>query len=379
MECKLESDMANVNNEEFRGLGVKVDPSWSAEQMAQESELNWKTAIRPLWIEGSHGGFKASAYKSLVRSDDGTELSVATATYKPTHNPQIIDCFKSMADAGEMVIEKLGSLDQGRRIFASVKFGDSFHVSQLSNTGRLIFGSNEKGNESLDTVHLMGIMGSGHVPGISFTFRGRARRKVCTNGACISRSGGSFFSLRHVKDFDAEAQKRLRETVKAIRREFLQYQEHAEKLNTSYWNDDITRAFCCELLAPSYFKAALERELGTGVRPSLVEASRQFSLDQVLQASTRYLASEAFENLNGDKVKISRPAKRVLELVNSQPGADKSGTGWQAYNAATYYVDHVAGRGESTAVESGEFGQGATLKQSALDLALAYTEAIRVN
>jgi len=49
---------------------------------------------------------------------------------------------------------------------------------------------------------------------------------------------------------------------------------------------------------------------------------------------------------------------------------------WQAMNAVTYYVDHERGRTRDSALNSAWFGEGANLKQSALDLALKYTEVL---
>jgi len=376
--------MATVNNARFRGLGVHVNPSDSTEAILAAAKLDWKTVPMPMLIQGRTEN-RPSAFKSLVKSDDGYELAVATKDYRPIHNVQIVDSMKRIADAGEMTITEVGSLDHGRRVFASCQMHGSFDLKptgqQLSPERALaIHGQSwdsisPEDRSRLDRTELHGIMGSGHVPGISFTFEGLAERLVCLNGAKISRSAASRFSMRHVTDFDAQAQRRLQNCIAAIRLEFSKYRESAEKLQSAKWDSEITRAFCCELLAPEFFAEAMAR---TDLpMKSLTETKSQgFSLDQVLQRSAIYLNSDVLTR-GEQKIKLTRPAERVIELVGTQPGHDLAdGTAWNAVNAVTYYVDHERGRGESSAVESSLFGEGASLKQSALDLALAYTEAI---
>jgi len=400
--------MAQINNARFRGCGVAVDPNDSLEGLLSSATLNWTTARRDMLIQGKEST-RPSQFKALCRSDDGFELGVATAEYKPIHNRQIVESMKRIADAGEMTITHLGSLDHGRRVFASVNMNGCFDLKPtgkqltperaLAIHGQSWDSISADDRAKLDRTELHGIMGSGHVPGISFTFDGWAERLVCLNGAKISRSAKSRFSMRHVLEFDRNAENRLHECIREIKREFSRYQESAERLRSAVWTPEATRAFACELLAPQFFREALERGLGTGVHPSLVGAARQYSLDEVLQKTGRYLQMDAIssepsprsyslddvlnqmdrnEKRETEKaVKITRPATRVLELVNAQPGADLAeGTAWNAYNAVTYYVDHERGRGESSAVESSLFGEGAGLKQDALELALAYSEVM---
>jgi len=399
--------MATINNARFRGCGVAVDPNDCTDGLLASATLNWTTARRDMLIQGVTST-RPSQFKALCRSDDGFELGVATEDYKPIHNRQIVESMKRIADAGEMTITHLGSLDHGRRVFASVNMNGCFDLKptgQQLTPERALSIHNQtwdsisaEDRARLDRTELHGIMGSGHVPGISFTFEGLAERLVCLNGAKISRSAKSRFSMRHVLEFDRHAEARLHDCIREIKREFSRYQESAERLRSAVWTPEATRAFACELLAPQFFREAMERGLGTGVHPSLVGAVKQFSLDQVLQKTGRYLQMDSIsaepvarsysldevlnrtEQADGVKekaIKITRPASRVLELMNAQPGADLAeGTAWNAYNAVTYYVDHERGRGESSAVESSLFGEGAGLKQDALELALAYTEVM---
>jgi hypothetical protein len=179
----------------------------------------------------------------------------------------------------------------------------------------------------------------------------------------------------HSAKFTDVARERAIEVAKAGREALEQYRVKAELLSGCKWDNEVTRAFCCELLAPKFFAEALKKtELPV---TSLVSArDKGYSLDEVLQRSRIYLNDDSID-VDGKQVKVTRPAERVMELISTQPGAEMfPGSAWQAYNAVTYYVDHERGRTRDSALNSAWFGEGAQLKQSALDLALAYTEAI---
>lgn len=379
--------MAQVNNADYRGLGVQVSPNDSTGEMLTRAEMDWRTIPMPMLIQGRTEN-RQSAFKSLVKSSDGFELAVATKDYRPIHNVEIVDSMKRIADAGEMTIDRLGTLDHGRRIFADCTMKGSFDLKPkngelsperaLALHGQSWESIGPEDRARLDRTELHGIMGSGHVPGISFTFEGMAKRLVCLNGAMISRAAAARFSLRHVTDFDWKAEQRLKVCILAIKAEFSRYQEQAEQLQRAKWDTEVTRAYCCELLAPKLFCEAMQRSDFNEVTSLLKAKNYGYSLESVLQRSAAYL--NPMLQMTPEQTPSNpwtRPAKRVLELVGAQPGADLAdGTAWNAYNAVTYYVDHERGRGESSAVESSLFGEGSQLKQNALDLAIAYSEAI---
>jgi hypothetical protein len=383
--------MATANNNRFRGQGKDVRHCDSTEAMLHTAEMHWKTVPLPMLIQSTKqqadGTYatRPSQFKSLVRSDNGYELACATDTYVPTHNFQIVDAMKRAAGAGEMTITHLGSLDHGRRIFASCDMGAEFTLGDARNDIDWSTGvshahgsSGEAQRVGLDKVQLHGIMGSGHVPGISFTFVGMAERFVCLNGNMLVKSARARYNMRHVTEFDAHQAMRLRQVIREIKEEFDNYRAAAQKLRAAKWDSEVTRAFCCELLAPQFFAEAM-RNTGFTSLTSLVDAPKHnYTLDEVLQRSAIYLnGQQEVRTASNQVVKSTRPAARVLELVNSQPGADMArGTAWGVLNAITYDVDHMRGRGESSAVESSMFGEGANLKAKALELALEYTAAI---
>lgn len=94
-------------------------------------------------------------------------------------------------------------------------------------------------------------------------------------------------------------------------------------------------------------------------------ASKKASEDQVKE----YFKT-VYPTLSTETDKMSRPAKQALEVLETQPGADKSpGTWWNALNAVTYVTDHKQGRTQDNRLYSAWYGGGANTKLKALHIA----------
>ena len=87
--------------------------------------------------------------------------------------------------------------------------------------------------------------------------------------------------------------------------------------------------------------------------------------------------SELFGTSEKDDKKLTRTGERLVELIETQPGADfKKGSFWQLANAVSYYTDHEAGRSNDTRMTSAWFGQSAKKKLDALNLAVKMAETV---
>jgi phage/plasmid-like protein (TIGR03299 family) len=105
-------------------------------------------------------------------------------------------------------------------------------------------------------------------------------------------------------------------------------------------------------------------------------------------ALTAKLLHDDFADLDGDKkAKIlrSKPIAAIGRLALDKGAATGSeldgsyGTAWGWLNAVTEYVDHSAGRSNTTfdnRIDSAYFGKGAELKQRAYELAQSYTPSL---
>lgn len=87
-------------------------------------------------------------------------------------------------------------------------------------------------------------------------------------------------------------------------------------------------------------------------------------------AAAKSFITKLFPSTSEDEEKISKPAKKVFEVLENQPGVEFGrGSFWQLVNAVTYAVDHKLGRSADTRLQSAWYGNGAQKKIEALKLA----------
>lgn len=73
---------------------------------------------------------------------------------------------------------------------------------------------------------------------------------------------------------------------------------------------------------------------------------------------------------------LTRTGEKMLELIETQPGADfQKGTWWQALNAVTYANSHVLGRSADSRLTSNWFGAASRKNLEAVDLAVKMAKA----
>jgi phage/plasmid-like protein (TIGR03299 family) len=377
MAHRIEADdtVVFVGETPWHGIGEQVDENLTPDEMMCAAHLDWRVIEYELGLKsqkiGNEGQYRSvgNGWKGLVRSTDGKLLDIVTDDYHTHQNSEIFATCKQFFDAGNMTMETAGSLEGGRVIWALAKLDASFTLPG-----------------SVDKTTMYVLFSTGHKSGFATQADLTAIRAVCANTIRAARGtngeggdGAKYgrFRLIHSAKF---TQAHVNQAVRVMQAGVAAleiYRQKAERLASARWDNEITRAFCCELLAPQFFTEALKRT--EFPLKSLTEAPKQgFSLDQVLQRSAHYLNSDILTDQRGETVaKVTRSAKKVMELVNAQPGADMfPNSAWNAFNAVTYYVDHDRGRTRDSGLNSAWYGEGAKVKQDALDLALAYTEAL---
>ncbi len=99
--------------------------------------------------------------------------------------------------------------------------------------------------------------------------------------------------------------------------------------------------------------------------------SKMFTADKL----NEYL-DEVFPVAGKKSKELSRPAKTVKDLMETQPGAEfAEGSFWQAFNAVTFATDHVLGNTDDTRLYSSWYGPNRNRKMFALEKAIEYAEA----
>lgn len=320
--------MAYANEVPWHGLGVQVSDNLTPAEMLGAAGLDWKVDRKALWIDGHEN--PVGSHFALVRDLDDKVLGICGQDYQPTQNAEVFDFFDKFCKAGDMKMETAGSLSGGKRVWGLAKI----------NGGFMLGGKDEvEGYILLDNPHIWG-----RSLQILFT----PIRVVCNNTLTAALRNNTnqenTFRMSHDRAFDDEIKQQAAEKVGLAMKALDVFKDKAEFLAKKRAKDQQVLEFFSKLVNPDLYKAALDlSEDGTVSRADL-----------------------------------GRTVNRLFDLVATQPGADlktSQGTWWGAFNAVTYYYDHVAGTDQDKRLTSAWFGSAATRKRQALDLAVEFAEA----
>lgn len=277
-----------------------------------DSGLDWQATKVDTFYTDNSGERHATGKSALIRSDNSRMLcpNVGKA-WQPVQNSAALAFFDEFCDAGEMQIEKAGTLAGGRFVYAEARIDESFELP-----GR-------------DLVEARMLFCNPHIVGKSVNIFFTPRRFFCMNQLpmLFAKNQGRFRCI-HTAQFDPEEAKLALGLSKGM---FKQFEEQARFLTTKRF-DSVT--------LDQYFMRLFPNG-GTD--------------------------AEGAANSNG----MSRRAMLCVANLDSQPGAEASqGSWWHAFNTVTYVADHVLGRSEDTRQANAWFGWTRQRKQEALGLAL---------
>jgi phage/plasmid-like protein (TIGR03299 family) len=250
--------------------------------------------------------------KALVRSSDNKVLDIVGKDWNPVQNQEAFEFFDDFVSSGDMEMHTAGSLKGGQIVWALAKVKESFKVF---------------GNDEVESYLLFS---NPHRFGQSVDVRFTPIRVVCNNTLTLSLQTKSetAVKLNHKKAFDAD---QVKEMLGIASFKLQQYKEMAEFLGSKRFDGKTFNEYLTSLF-PSYSKA--------------------------------------------EGVTVSKPHQRVLELVDTQPGAEfAAGSWWSAFNAVTYFTDHERGRDADARLQSAWYGQSKGLKLKALESAIEFAEA----
>jgi len=303
--------MAYAGEVPWHGLGKKVLPDLTPDQMLVEAGLDWEVETHPL-IYRYNGDNRASGEQALIRSSDGKYLSTISDDWKPVQNHTAFEFFNDFVMAGDMEMHTAGSLKNGKMVWALAKVKDTFEVM--------------KG----DTVESYLLFSNPHEYGKCIDIRFTPIRVVCNNTLtlAVNTAADKMVRMNHRSVFDAE---RVKDMLGIAHKKMETYKEMSQFLSSKKFNPaDID----------SYF-------------------------------------TQVFPSLSKKDDKLSRPATEAKALLDEQPGAEYGeGSFWQLFNAATYYIDHKAGRSNDTRLTSAWYGANAQKKIAALNTAVEMAEAV---
>lgn len=313
----LVEQMAYVGQTPWHGLGNQLASRQPLEVWMEQAGLDWRIKETPVRFINSDKGYLGEIlsfddHKVLYRSDTQAPLSVVSQRYQVVQPREILEFYRDLTEASGFELETAGSLKGGRKIWALARTGQS---------GVL------KGKDQTNAYVLLATACDGTM---ATTAQFTSVRVVCNNTLAVALNGqAQAVKVSHRSVFDATAVKQqLGITVSA-------------------WDDFMYR-----------LKALSERKI-------TARETEQF-LTTLFQPRPDQQHSKANERAMGKVLSLFDGAGRGADLPSTK------GTAYGLLNAVTEFVDHEKrARSNDYRLDSAWFGQGATLKQRALDKAVA--------
>jgi phage/plasmid-like protein (TIGR03299 family) len=311
--------LAYVGATPWHGLGNQLSPNQPLEVWQQEAGMNWKIQESPVRFMADAVGHLGTIHsfpeqKVLYRSDSKEALSVVSQRYQVVQPREVLEFYRDLTECSGYELETAGVLKGGRKLWALARTGQSTAI---------------KGNDVVNGYLLLATSCDGT---LATTATPTTVRVVCNNTLTISLSGATrAIKVPHNTRFDSQAVKKQL------------------GISVSQWDEFMYR-----------IRALAERK---------VQWTEAMSFFMEVLCNTS--AHEPIPNV--------LPNKRAMEKVQSlYEGKGRGseiesarGTAWGLLNAVTEYVDHEKrARSSEYRMDSAWFGQGAVIKQKALDAAL---------
>ena len=324
--------MAYAGQTPWHGLGEHLPEQQPLEVWAEAAGMNWQIQESPVHysIENVHNASMFGTFdeqKVLYRSDTNTALSVVSNRYQVVQPMEVLEFYRDLTEQAGFELETAGVLKGGRKFWALAKTG---HSTAL------------KGNDVVNGYLLLATSCDGSLATVAMP---TTVRVVCNNTLSIAvNNSENAVKVSHRSVFDADAVKqRLGVAV-------------------SHWDQ-----FMYEM------KVLSERKVSTK------EANAYFEtlLTQTTPQSTESTPSGL--RLLKPSTKPIIPNERAYKKLQAMYGGQGRGaeltaaknTAWGLLCAVTEFVDHERqARSTENRLDSAWFGNGAQMKQQALEKAL---------
>tara|TARA_R100001530_G_scaffold16121_1_gene14252 strand:+ start:242 stop:1198 length:957 start_codon:yes stop_codon:yes gene_type:complete len=307
--------MAYAGEKPWHGIGTQVSEELMPMEMLKSAKLDWKVLKKNVYFENDGRYIQADTRNHvLVRSDNNKVLGPAGPEYVPFQNEEVIDFYTKFCEAGHMTMETMGSLNEGRHVFALAKLKDYFVV---------------KGKDKVDAYLLIS---HPHEWGKADKFLFTPIRVVCQNTLTMALGKkGQSYRVPHIQPFTTDIKLKVEEALGICSEQLKELKVRAEHLVGVQYSEKKLQEYVAKLYQPELI-AKKEKNLLGNFRPI---------------------------------------AQDVYTAVQRQPRIKEShGTWWEAFNGVTWYIDHESGREQEKRLESAWFGTKASTKREALDLAV---------
>lgn len=309
--------MAYANQTPWHSIGNQLAANQPLEVWAQQAGMDWTINESPVRFMTEANGTSGSILsfpeqKVLFRSDTQAPLSVVSQRYQVVQPKDILEFYRDLTEISGFELETAGVMKGGRKIWALAKTGQSAAL---------------KGNDITQGYVLLATACDGS---LATTAQFTSIRVVCNNTLAIALGSNSTGAVKvpHNTNFDPQAVKRQL------------------GISVSSWDDFMYR-----------MKILSERKVKT------VEAERY--LFNVFTGADSKTLGQTNERAMAKALNLFNGHGKGSELDSAK------GTTFGLLNAVTEFVDHERrARSVDHRLESAWFGQGAAIKQKALEQAL---------
>lgn len=315
----LIENMAYVGATPWHGLGSRLSEKQPLEIWQREAGMNWYIQESPVHFKADTIGNLSTIHsfpdqKVLYRSDTKAPLSVVSQRYQVVQPREVLEFYRDLSERSGYELETAGVLKGGRKFWALARTGQTTAL---------------KGNDQVNGYLLLATSCDGT---LATTATPTTVRVVCHNTLTISlNSATRAIKVPHNTRFDSQAVKKQLGIAVSQWDEFM-YQMRTLAERRVQWPE-----------AMGFFMNVL---CDTNVYDPIPK----------VQANKR--AMEKVQSLYEGK-------GRGSDMESAR------GTAWGLLNAVTEYVDHERrARSSEYRMDSAWFGQGAVIKQKALDAAL---------
>lgn len=311
--------MAYAGTTPWHGLGNQLSQKQPIEVWQREAGMDWQILESPVHFKSDAIGHLGAIHsfpeqKVLYRSDSKAPLSVVSQRYHTVQPREVLEFYRDLTAVSGYELETAGVLKGGRKFWALARTGQDTAL---------------KGNDQVNGYLLLATSCDGT---LATTATPTIVRVVCNNTLTISLNGATHaIKVPHSTRFDPQAVKKQL------------------GIAVSQWDEFMYR-----------MRALTERKVQW-------HEAMGFFMNVLCDVAPNSKLPEVLPN--------ERALRKVQGLYEGQGrGAtleSAQGTAWGLLNAVTEYVDHER-RARSTEyrMDSAWFGQGAVIKQRALEAAL---------
>jgi phage/plasmid-like protein (TIGR03299 family) len=306
--------MAYARDTPWHGLGNHLTPNQPVETWVKEAGMDWSIGESEVLYNVTAEGMHLRPYsdaKVLYRSDTLNPLSVVSKRYQTVQPYEVLHFYKDLVSAGGFELETAGVLKGGKKLWALARTGQHALV---------------KGSDNVKAYLLLATSCDGT---LATTAQFTSVRVVCNNTLQMATADCTgAVKVPHSTKFDPKA---VQESL---------------GIGLSAWDKfmgnirQLANRTVSALEATQYFSDVLDEQvLDLGGAPT----------SKAMQQVTHLYSGTGIGSL--------MPSAR--------------GTAWGLVNSVTEYVDrHRRARSPDFRLDSAWFGQGAQIKQQALNRAL---------